>query len=168
MNSNVQEVIADNLFNYSIARDDIKAISSGIPDCSSQEEQTYIFELQILKIISIGVSINYLLDSNESKVDISEKYWKNIMDFSNSINDAAGTYSDVSIDYLSEIRRKLDYYLKELNSCPGSTEPASVIGPAFAFQCGDKENTFAVLAGARIFKTVVSGVRQYFQEEGYI
>jgi len=156
------------LFNYSVKREDLKELADSIIDNSTLSEQTILYELQILKIISTGVSINYLIKTPEAKNKISEYYWKYILDFSASVTEATKEYSNVELNYFDVIKEKLDFYLKELNQNKSAAEPASVIGPSFAHQCGDDSDTFAVMAGAKLFKSVIGGLSKFFEKEGLV
>lgn len=163
-----EDKLCDILFNYSIARDDLKEASLIVPLSNEKDEQTLLYELQILKIISIGVTINYLLEQSSYKDILSEKYWKSIFEFSTSVTKATNDYSDITIDYFNVIKDKLDFYLNELNQNKNAPEPASVIGPAFAVQCGKDDDTHIILSGSKVFKSVVASLKQFFLNEGLI
>lgn len=166
--SSIEENAAAVLFNYSIGRDDIKELTDGIPEESGPGVDTLLYELQILKIISTGVSINFLIENEDIKNRISKVYWEHIFEFSKSVTEATKNYSNVNVDYFEIIKKKLDLYLKELNENKGASEPAAVIGPCFAYQCGNREDTFTVMAGVKLFKSALIGIKNYFYKEGLI
>jgi hypothetical protein len=168
VNNSLENQIANTLFSYSVSRDDIKNLANETVENTDAQEQTLLYELQILKIITTGVSINYLIESLDQKNEISRLYWEYIMEFSKSVTEATKKYSNVDIDYFEVIKDKLNYYLKELSENKDAPEPASVIGPAFAIQCSMEEDTFAILAGAKLFKGVINGLKIYYEKQGII
>ncbi|MDY0131309.1 MAG: hypothetical protein RBR53_01445 [Desulforegulaceae bacterium] len=166
VNNSMENQIANSLFSYSVSRDDLKTLAKEIIENTDAEEQTLLYELQILKIITTGVSINYLIKSLEKKNEISKFYWEYILEFSKSVTEAAKSYSNVDIDYFKVIKDKLDYYLEKLSENKNAPEPASVIGPAFATQCSMEENVFTILGGAKLYKGVMAGLKAYYEKEG--
>jgi hypothetical protein len=168
VNNSLENQIANTLFSYSVSRDDIKNLANETVENTDAQEQTLLYELQILKIITTGVSINYLIESLDQKNEISRLYWEYIMEFSKSVTEATKKYSNVDIDYFEVIKDKLNYYLKELSENKDAPEPASIIGPAFAVQCSMPEDTFTILAGAKLFKGVINGLKIYYEKQGII
>lgn len=167
-NISLENQIANTLFSYSVSRDDLKNIAKETIENSNAEEAALLYELQILKIITAGVSINYLIESQEKKNEISKIYWEYILEFSKSVTEATRKYSNVDIDYFEVIKDKLNYYLKELSQNKAAAEPACVIGPAFAVQCLLPEDTFVILAGAKLFKGVLGGLKIYYEKQGIL
>jgi len=167
-NLNIESKLSDVLFNYSIARKDIEELAASVAEDSSIGIDMYTYELQILKIISIGVCINYLLQDSEYKADISEKYWQSILEFSDSVTKATMDYSNTPVNYFDVLKKSLDFYVAKLNANQEASEPSSVIGPAFAEKCGNIDDTHAVLLGSKMFNSVASGLKKFLGEEDLI
>ncbi|HUT43168.1 MAG TPA: hypothetical protein VMW95_02435 [Desulfobacterales bacterium] len=58
------EKVRDVLFNFAIDREDIKWLMERLPKEANIKRSTVEYELQILKIISVGWSISYYLENN--------------------------------------------------------------------------------------------------------
>ena len=53
------EKAAEALFNFAVDREDVKALVANLPEETDIQGVTVEYELQILKIISVGWSISY-------------------------------------------------------------------------------------------------------------
>ena len=58
-------------------------------------------------------------------------------------------------------REDLDGYVATLENNPGAQEPVQFIGPAFALNCGDREDLMLAMTGSKIFASVLSQVKSY-------
>jgi hypothetical protein len=65
------------------------------------------------------------------------------------------------IDYFQTLRDRLDTYLATMSASSEKNDPAAVIGPAFAANCGNADDLFTRMAGAKMFVSVVSRVKTY-------
>jgi hypothetical protein len=52
-------------------------------------------------------------------------------------------------------------YVDAMAKKTDATEPAAVIGPEFARNCGDVDDTFAIMTGSKMFIATISGVKEY-------
>ncbi|PIE74632.1 MAG: hypothetical protein CSA18_04055 [Deltaproteobacteria bacterium] len=164
----MEDQIVEKLFNFSILREDIIYLVNSVHEDSGLDKEALLYELQILKIISIGLSSNFLLKNKNDREKISEKYWLKILEFSKVLSETSKNFSGVDIDYFDILKKKFDVYLEEINENLDAKEPAAVIGPCFASECGNRYNAFAVLSGAKIFKSCFSGVRKILSQSDYL
>ena len=84
------EKAREDLFNFAINREDIKTLMSHLPVEADIKRGKVEYELQILKIISIGWSISYYLENCAQKNQLLEGYWKAVHEFSQSISTTTG------------------------------------------------------------------------------
>ena len=61
------EQAGEDLFNFAIERDDTKWLMARLPAAADIKPATVEYELQILKIISVGWSISYFLEEFRQK-----------------------------------------------------------------------------------------------------
>ena len=87
------EQAGEDLFNFVVDREDIKWLMSHLPEAADIQRETVEYELQILKIISVGWSISYYLETSPHKNQLLELYWKAVYDFSQTISTATGQFN---------------------------------------------------------------------------
>lgn len=156
------EASAEALFNFAINRDDVKMLMAQLPEAADVNRTTVEYELQILKIISVGWSIAYFLEEYaEWKQPLVEHFWSGMLEFSKSISETTELMSGVEIDYFQILKDRLDIYVNVMAEQTDVSEPAAVIGPTFAETCGNRDDAFTVMTGARMFKSSVMQVRDY-------
>lgn len=155
------EKAAADLFNYAIDREDIKWLVGRLPEEASVKPSTVDYELQLLKIVSIGWSISYYLDGQLQKGELSGRYWASIQKFSRELSDSAGLMTGQDIDYFQTLKTRLDLYVAALERTTNSGDPAIPIGHEFAGQCGNREDLFAFMAGSKMFMTAINSAREY-------
>lgn len=68
------------------------------------------------------------------------------------------------IDYFQVLKDRLDLYVKALSNQGDASEPAAVIGPEFAENCGKRDDLFAFMAGSKMFVSTLSRVKEYFEK----
>ncbi len=157
------EKAGGDLFDFAIDRESLKAILDTLPEDAPLNKNKVEYELQILKIISVGWGISFCLEDVTFKQQISEVFWKAVQEFSQSLSTATSLTSGQDIDYFTILKERLDMYVDALNKQPHATEPAVVIGPEFAKTCGNKDEVFTVMAGSRMFISTIGGVKEYLR-----
>ncbi len=157
------EQAAEDLFNFAMDRDDIKTLMANLHESADIQRNTVEYELQILKIISVGWAIPYVLENAAHKDLIGATYWQAVQNFSESLSETFGLMVGESIDYFQILKERLETYLDALHRHPDAPEPAAVIGPQFADVCGNGEDIFTVMTGSRMFISAIGCVKQYFE-----
>lgn len=161
---NHQNQINEDLFNYAIDRDDVKYLLAQLPKETSVKPVKVEYELQILKIIGVGWSLSFHLQENPVKDEILGNFWQAIQQFAESLSETTGLMIGQDIDYFSTIKERLDHYVVAMGNHSGDgDDPLEVIGPEFAEICGNRDDLFAAMAGAKIFNSALIRVRQYLQ-----
>jgi hypothetical protein len=155
------EKAGEKLFNFAVDREDVKTLMALLPAQAHIERGKVEYELQLLKIISVGWSISYFLQGRSRKNELAEVYWKAIHGLSEGIYSATGFMIGQNIDYFQELRNRLDTYVQALGEKPGAAEPAAVIGPEFARACGNVADVYTVLTGCRMFIGTIGRVKAY-------
>jgi len=157
------EQAGEDLFNFAIDREDVKWLVSRLETDDDIKRGKVEYELQILKIISIGWSISYFLKDHPAKITLAEFYWRAIHELSEGISASAGLMAGQEIDYFQTLKDRLNIYVNAMARKPDASEPAAVIGPEFAEICGDVHDMLAVLTGTRLFKATIGSVKEYLE-----
>jgi hypothetical protein len=155
------EKAGEDLFNFAINREDIKTLMTHLSEKADIKRGKVEYELQILKIISIGWSISYYLENGAQKNQLLESYWQAVYEFSQSISTTTGLMIGNDIDYFQILKERLDMYVAAITQNPNAPEPAVVIGPEFAGTCGNMDDVFTVMTGSRMFITTIGSVKEY-------
>jgi hypothetical protein len=157
------EKAGEDLFNFAINHEDIKTLMAHLPEEADIKRGKVEYELQILKIISIGWSISYYLENCAQKNPLLEGYWKAVHEFSQSISTTTGWMIGNNIDYFQILKDRLDMYLAAMTQKDDAPEPAVVIGPEFARTCGNVDDVFTVMTGSRMFIATIGSVKEYLE-----
>lgn len=157
------EKIRDELFDFAVDREDIKWLMERLPEEASIKRSAVEYELQILKIISVGWSISYYLENNPLKNPIMELFWMAIYEFSQHLSTTTHLMIGQDIDYFQILKGRLDMYVNALTQNPDASEPAAVIGPEFARTCGNIDDIFMFMAGSKMFISATGRVRKYLE-----
>lgn len=163
---NIIEQAAEDLFNFAVDREDVKQLMAGLHEAADIKRNSVEYELQILKIISVGWAISYYLENYPQKDLIGAAYWRTIQDFSKSLSETFGLFVSQSIDYFQILKDRLETYIKALQQNQSATEPAVVIGPEFAGLCGNRDDIFTVLTGSKMFISTIGCVKEYIESLG--
>jgi hypothetical protein len=153
----------EDLFNFAIDREDVKWLMSRFPKDADIGPTTVEYELQILKIISVGWSLSYYLENSPYKGKLLELYWKAVYDFSQSLSTTTGLMIGQDIDYFQTLKNRLDRYVAALSRSPQAPEPASVIGPEFAKTCGNEADLVTFMTGAKMFLHTIRKIKEYLE-----
>ena len=157
------EKIRDVLFNFAIDRKDIKWLMERLPKEADIKRSTVEYELQILKIISVGWSISYYLDNNPHKSSLLELFWMAIYEFSKHLSTTTELMIGKDIDYFQILQQRLDMYVDAMAQNPGAPEPSTVIGPEFARTCGNIDDIFTFMTGSKMFLSTIGQVKEYLE-----
>lgn len=155
---------AEALVDYAIDREDVKWLLAQLHSEAAVNRHTLEYELQILKIISVGWSIAYHLENDAAKQPLLEDFWKAVQAYAQSLSQTTELMIGQDIDYFQTLRDRLDLYLAAMAASDGKNEPTTVIGPAFAQLCGNAEDIFARQTGAKMFMSVVGRVKTYLEK----
>jgi len=159
------EKIAQDLATFAIDRTDLKELLASLPPESSVNVTAVEYELQILKILSTGWGITYFMPATEKhKQTVNTLYWEFVREISQNISTLTETTTGKSIDYFNILKERLDTYLVEMQENPSSeTDPAAVMGPAFAKACKSPDNPIAILTGTKMFTLTLGSVKEYLK-----
>jgi hypothetical protein len=151
------------LFDFAIDREDVKWLLSLLPQHADIRPYRVEYELQILKIISVGWSLSYHLERSPLKEDLSVGFWKAVHEFCGQLSETTGLMIGNDINYFRTLKDRLDMYVSALGASPETSEPVSVIGPLFAGACGNGGDVFILMTGSKMFMNAFSRVRQYLE-----
>ena len=119
------------------------------------------YEIQLLRIVTVGWAIAFFLANGHALKPVGECFWEQVRTFSGTLSTSASLATDNAVDYFAVLKQRLDYYLEAFNAAGQVADPATVIGPAFAGACGDGQDAFACLAGSKMFAHTLHAVREY-------
>ncbi len=154
----------EQLFQFAIDRGDMNVILDALPLEVPEKRTTMEYEIQLLRIISVGWGISFFLADEELKTRLAQQYWEQVRAFSATLSTSAALTVDSDIDYFEIIKKRLNTYVGTLDAVGKIPEPAMAIGPAFAQICGDKDDALAILAGTKMFSHTIVAIRGYLDE----
>jgi len=157
------EKAAEDLLNFAIQREDLKWLMAHLPEEADIQRSTVEYELQILKMISVGWSISFYLENSPQKNQLVTLYWQSVFEFSKSLSETTELMIGQNIDYFQVLRDRLDMYVGALAEKSDAPEPSVVIGPEFARVCGNRNETFTIMTASRLFIATTSGVKEYLE-----
>lgn len=149
------------LCGFALEREDIKWLVQGLPQEGGVDPNTAEYELQLLKIVSIGWGISYFLQEDPLKDEILEPYWQAVREFAENLSQTTSLLIGKDIEYFEAIKARLNTYVQAMTALTGDADPTQAIGPAFARCCGREDDPFAVLAGAKLFANTMAHTRTY-------
>ena len=158
------EQAAEDLFNFAIDRTDIKEVMLGLHEEADIKRHTVEYELPLLKIITVGWSISYFISHVPYKNEISEVYWNAVREFAQGLSETTELMAGKNINYFQVIKDRLNMYVNAMNANSKAKEPAVVIGPEFAGVCGNRDDTFTVMTGSRLFIATAGSIKSYLEE----
>jgi hypothetical protein len=154
----IQE-IGESLANFSLDRESVQFALSRLPDEPSINKVTIEYEIQLLKILSVGWAISYFMEDHLEKSPLIKKFWDVLFEFSKNLSSVTSLTIGKEVDYFKALKERIDIYLKALSEVPHVKDPASVIGPTFARLCENTDNVHVIMAGNRIFHLSLEGVK---------
>lgn len=155
--------IAQDLSSFAIDRTDLKELLAQVPGDNQALLTTMEYELQILKILSVGWGISFFVPATEkNKTQISEFYWEYIREISNNISMLTETTTGKKLDYFDILKTRLDSYVMILQQEEEQAQdPAVIMGPAFAGMCNAANDAVCVLVGTKMFTLTLGAVKEY-------
>lgn len=153
----------EQLFEFAIDRGDMQAILNALPPTMQEKRVALEYEIQLLRIISVGWAISFFLAEDHLKNPVGQHFWEKIRAFAATLSSSASLTVGADIDYFDTVKQRLGFYVGTLESAGKIDQPAMAIGPAFAEVCGDKNDACATLAGSKMFTHTIQAVREYLQ-----
>jgi hypothetical protein len=157
------EKACEDLLDFAVDREEVNWLMARLPQEADIKRVTVEYELQILKIIGVGWSLSYYLESSPRKTEILELYWNSINEFSRGISTTTEYMIGHNIDYFQILKERLQMYVAALEKHPNATEPALVIGPEFARICGNVDDIFTFMTGSKMFIATINRVKEYLE-----
>jgi len=153
---------AENLATFAINRDDLKALLNAMPADESVDRNCVEYELQILKILSVGWAISFYMDEKPLKKEITQLFWNHIREISRNISQITATTTGQEVDYFAILKKRLDEYvaIMKQNGTEG-TAPSWIMGPAFADKCQCHDDAAVILTGTKLFTLTLGGIKEY-------
>jgi hypothetical protein len=157
------EKFGENLATFAINRDDLKDMINGIPKGYALNLNAIEYELQILKIISVGWAISfYMAHSDINKKPLSELYWIHIREISKNISNLTEASTGKTVNYFEILKERLDSYVEILQEASNKTsETSTIIGATFSEFCKAGNDPVAVLTGTKMFTYTIGSVKEY-------
>jgi len=153
--------VGSGLFDFALEREDIKWLLARLPADMDIKPGRVEYELQILKIISVGWSIAYLIEAHPWKTALQELFWRSMQEFAQNLSSTTELMIGHDVNYFQVLKDRLDMYVAALEDNPDAVEPVQIIGPAFAGACGGGDNLTISMAGSKIFASVLAQVKAY-------
>lgn len=158
----IQE-IGESLANFSLDRESVQFALSRLPDEHSINKVAIEYEIQLLKILSVGWAISYFMEDHSEKIPLIKKFWDVLFEFSKNLSSVTSLTIGKEVDYFRALKERIDIYLNALAEVPHVKDPASVIGPTFARLCGNTDNVHVIMAGNRVFHLSLEGVKHFLE-----
>ena len=158
----IQE-IGESLANFSLDRESVQFALSRLPDEHSINKVAIEYEIQLLKILSVGWAISYFMEDHSEKTPLIKKFWDVLFEFSKNLSSVTSLTIGKEVDYFRALKERIDIYLNALAEVPHVKDPASVIGPTFARLCGNTDNIHVIMAGNRVFHLSLEGVKHFLE-----
>ncbi len=157
------EKLAQDLAVFAIDRTDLKEALAAIPKENNLNLVTIEYELQILKIISVGWAISFFMAASDKNKDlIAQIFWEHIREISNNISTITEATAGKQIDYFEILKERLNTYLKVMQKNPDiSQNPADIVGPTFAVTCNCPNDAMAILLSTKMFTLTLGSVKEY-------
>ncbi|MBF0257275.1 MAG: hypothetical protein HQK62_00315 [Desulfamplus sp.] len=156
------EKLGENLAVFAINRDDLKALLKTVPEDQKIHLTTIEYELQILKILSVGWGIAFYMVEGEHKQQLTLVFWQHIQEIAKNISTLTESSTGHQIDYFNILKSRLDDYLKVIQDhAENITDPSHIMGPAFADKCHCDGSTAVILVGTKMFTLTLGAVKEY-------
>jgi len=155
--------LAQNLSTFAIDRTDLKQLLNAIPEDNSLNLTTIEYELQILKILSVGWGISfYMALTDKNKAPLTQTFWELISQISQNISTLTQTTTGQNLDYFDILKQRLNTYVEVMKKKPDESDnPANIMGPAFAKICNSENDAIAILTGTKMFTLTLGAVKEY-------
>jgi len=153
--------LAQDLSTFAIDRTDVKSFLATIPENCRSNLNAIEYELQILKILSVGWAISFFMPASDTnKQSLTQIFWEDIREISMNISTLATTTTGKQINYFDTLKNRLGTYLGILQERPDNHQnPAGMIGPAFARACDTEDDSHVILIGTKLFTQTLGAVK---------
>ena len=157
------EQLAQNLASFAIDRTDLKQLLNAIPDNIGLNLAIIEYELQILKILSVGWAISfYMAITDKNKAPLTQIFWECIREISQNISHLTQTTTGEDLDYFDILKKRLNTYLEIMKEKPEESQnPANIMGPAFANICNSQNDAITILTGTKMFVLTLGAIQEY-------
>lgn len=155
--------IGENLANFSLDRESVLYALSRLPEDDFINKVTVEYEIQLLKILSVGWAISYFMEDHPEKNLLIKKFWDVLFEFSKNISSVTSISIGKEVDYFRTLKDRIDYYINVVSATPDVKDTVAVIGQSFADLCGSKDNVHVIMAGNRVFYHALEGVKHCFE-----
>jgi hypothetical protein len=158
------KIAANELFDFAVGRAELRHIMTLLPEEAPVDRTKVEYELQILKIITVGWCITYFLEAFPHKEPLAMLYWEAVRGFSRQLSETTELMIGEDVNYFEVLQARLDFYVDALaRQSAAPADPAAVIGPAFAGTCGAADEVFTIMSGARMFVATTGSVKQMLE-----
>jgi len=166
-NATTSARVAEDLLAFAIDRQDIKWCVAHLPADDALNPVAIDYELQILKIISVGWSLTYLMADKPHKTSLVNLFWNAVQEFSEHLSHTSGLMIGRDFDYFKVLKQRFDLYLEAMTATgEQNSEPGRVIGEVFARLCGHPGDLATMMAGARMLTNTLARVSKYLTVSG--
>ena len=76
--------IGESLANFSLDRESVLFALSRLPNEHSIDKVAIEYEIQLLKILSVGWAVSYFMEDHLEKAPLIKKFWDVLFEFSNT------------------------------------------------------------------------------------
>jgi hypothetical protein len=161
-NISIQQTAQD-LATFAIDRTDLKQLLDAIPENNTLNTTIIEYELQILKILSVGWAISfYMAATDKNKAPLTQMFWEFVREISQNISTLTETTTGKNLDYFEILKQRLNTYLEIMKEKPEESQnPANVMGPAFANICNSENDAMAIITGTKMFTLTLGAVKEY-------
>lgn len=161
---------AENLATFALDREDIKALLAAMPDDQQINRTTVEYEIQILKILSVGWGISFYMPEGGVKSELNSRFWEQIREFSSRLSQLTHTTTGRAVNYFNILKQRMDRYVAVMKQHQGGegqpdrvSDPAWIMGPAFAEACLCPDNAAVILTGTKMFTLTLGGIKAYIE-----
>lgn len=146
---------------FALERKDIQQLVKGLLQTDDVSPVTMEYELQLLRILTVGWGISYFLGDAPEKNRVLQSFWNRINELSKDISEALLPSLGNDFDYFSIVKQRLDQYVKIMDENADVSDPGVSIGPLFAEFCGDATQNYLILSGKAVFHLSLGDVKKY-------
>ena len=160
--SSAHSRIAAPLVAYALETRELVPLIENAPVREAFRAETLEYELRLLKIVSAGWAITFLLEGHEEKSRVSEAFWTEIGHIATSI-DTQSKALGTEIRYFDEVRSRFDDYLGWIRKA-GDKDPAFAVGFRLAERCGVPDDAYPVVCARKVFNGSIGSIRSFLWE----
>ena len=107
--------IGETLANFSLDRETVQFAINRLPDSLSINKVAVEYEIQILKILSVGWAISFFMENHPEKMSLMEFFWEVMYEFSKSISSVTSASIGKEVDYFRTLKERIDTYLSAMS-----------------------------------------------------